>query len=58
MRPVPRSALCRSRSRAGGRGNFLRRSSSRRIMTDTGSVIIATSIIVCGNSADGGTVAV
>ena len=55
--PCAESALCRSRSRAGGRGNFLHRS-SRRIMTDTGSVIIATSIIVCGNSADGGTVAV
>jgi hypothetical protein len=41
---------------ASGR-NFLRRS-SRRIVTDTGSVIIATSIIVCGSYADGGTVAV
>jgi hypothetical protein len=29
---------------------------SRRIVTDTGGVIIATSIIVCGNLAGGGTV--
>ena len=55
--PCAEVVLCRSRSRAGGRGNFLHRS-SRRIMTDTGSVIIVTSIILCGNSADGGTVAV
>ena len=42
----------------GGRARKLFAQVITQIMTDTGSVIIATSIIVCGNSADGGTVAV
>jgi hypothetical protein len=41
----------------GGRARKLLHRLSRRIITDTGRVIIATSIIVCGNLADGGTVA-